>query len=54
LDEDQEERVKKIRAQREFIKQKAVTYAEDQAQKKINLQQIADMMNKAENAAVSK
>merc|ERR1712025_1499294 len=54
LDEDQEQRMKRLAAQRDFIKAKAVNYSEEMDQKKLNLQKMAELMNAAENEAVRK
>lgn len=54
LDEDQEQRVKKLQQQRDFIKQKAMNYTDEQNTKKANLQKMAELMNEAENEAVAK
>eukprot|EP00392_Amoebophrya_sp_AT5.2_P007827 g7846.t1 len=54
LDEDQEQRMKKLQQQRDFIKQKAVQYQEDQQEKKMTMAKMAELMNQAENEAVKK
>ncbi|CAD7969004.1 unnamed protein product [Amoebophrya sp. A25] len=54
LDEDQELRMKKLQQQRDFIKSKAVQYQEDQADKKMSMAKMAELMNQAENEAVKK
>merc|ERR1712194_958801 len=54
LDEDQEQRVKKLQQQRDFIKQKAINYVQEQTEKKSNLTRMAQLMNEAENEKVAK